>query len=274
MVAMPVSHGFDALGLGALERQWCRWLHRARRYGIKRYCARSGAQHRLRHRSLHSLLSYGSRYGRGVNSPIMRPFRPPAHEAVSACPTSWLEPEAALREKRGALRVESIPLPERSHGDLCHCQGVHQQSRNAPHRAVRLVKDAELAQQRRAVVVDPLAGQAISIVEREDAAERQLDLRSRSGQPAPRAQMLSADDHLEDDGARARMRAFNVNAQSWHRLQQLLIKSAHLIASDIMRVPRLVIAMCARSKGAHDGVEVMGVFMPHVLFDELEARRK
>src|SRR5262249_22019656 len=128
-------------------------------------------------------------------------------------------------------------------------------------------------QQRCAVVVDPLAGQAIIIVEREDAAERQRDLRSGSRQSAPRAEMLSADGHLEHDSGRARMRALDVDAQSRYGLQQFLIEPAHLIAADIMRAPRLVIVLCARAKGTHDAFEVMGIFMPHVLIDKLEACR-
>src|SRR5215831_16196716 len=35
--SMPPSHGFDVLSLRALERQWRRWLHRARRRSIKRH---------------------------------------------------------------------------------------------------------------------------------------------------------------------------------------------------------------------------------------------
>src|SRR5262249_23740446 len=54
MVAMPVAHGFQVLGISALERQGRRWLPRARRPGIKRdgTCGgaqESGAQHRPCH---------------------------------------------------------------------------------------------------------------------------------------------------------------------------------------------------------------------------------
>src|SRR5262249_37371719 len=81
-------------------------------------------------------------------------------------------------------------------------------------------------------------------------------------------------DHLEDDCARARVRALDVDTQSWHGLQQACVERTHLVAADIVRAPRLVIVVRSRPKGAHDGVEVMGIFMPHVLVDKLEARRQ
>src|SRR6267142_2958939 len=114
----------------------------------------------------------------------------------------------------------SIPLPPRfSQSDLRHRQRVCQQGGDTPKRTVRLVKDAQLPKERRAVVVDPLARQALGIVECKDPAERKLDLSAGCRQPAPRSQVLSANDDLEHDGGVAGVSMQHVNPQSGQRLQ-------------------------------------------------------
>ena len=88
----------------------------------------------------------------------------------------------------------SVLFPDLLHEDLCH-RLVDAKCGDALQRAVRLVKDAKLAKERGAVVIDTLAGQTITILERVDAAER-LDLGPRCarddkfGAPGTRRRLL------------------------------------------------------------------------------------
>src|SRR5215470_16326952 len=92
----------------------------------------------------------------------------------------------AVDEASGSL---SVPLPDLPHENLPHREWVHQQGGDAPQRAVGLVKDAQLPEQRCPVVVDPLTGQAFIIVECKDPAKRKLDLSTGWRQPAPRPEV-------------------------------------------------------------------------------------
>lgn len=56
-----------------------------------------------------------------------------------------------------------------------HRQRVAEGGENPPEPARRFAEKTELAENRRAVVIDALALQAIALVEREDPAERELD---------------------------------------------------------------------------------------------------
>jgi hypothetical protein len=65
----------------------------------------------------------------------------------------------------------SVLFPDLLHEDLCH-RLVDAKCGDALQRAVRLVKDAKLAKERGAVVIDTLAGQTITILERGRRAAR------------------------------------------------------------------------------------------------------
>src|SRR5262249_20797830 len=157
--------------------------------------------------------------------------------------------------------------------NLSHGQWVRQQGGDASDRAVWLTKNAKLPKQRCPVVVDPLARQAFALVECINSAQRKSDLCAGRWQPTPWAKMLSANDDLEDDRGVAGVSMQHVNPQSGQRLQQSLVKRTHGVASNVVRVPWLVVIVRGAAKGRHDGFKVMIVLMPDVLVDKLEACR-
>src|SRR5690349_17404463 len=72
---------------------------------------------------------------------------------------------------------------------------------------LRFMKDAELAQDRRAVVVDSLAREAVIGAESVDSAERDLNAPSGGRKSAPWTQVGTANDDFKDDGIVGRMPA-------------------------------------------------------------------
>src|SRR5215203_5291661 len=83
--------------------------------------------------------------------------------------------------------------------DARDCEGVRQDSGDAAQDALRFVEHAELAQHRRAIVIDPFAGEPVRRVEREDAAEREFDRAAGRWQAPPGALVPPRNDGLQND---------------------------------------------------------------------------
>src|SRR5262249_13560644 len=113
--------------------------------------------------------------------------------------------------------------------DARHGEGVRQHGGDAPAQAFGLVKYPELSQHGGAVVIDPLAGEPVAIVEGVDAAQRELDLPARGGEPAPGARMPPANDLLENDGVLACVPVPDIDVQVGHGVQQLRVEGANLL---------------------------------------------
>jgi hypothetical protein len=77
----------------------------------------------------------------------------------------------------------------------------------------RLVENPELPVDRRAVVVDPLSSEPISVIECVDRTERVLDAPSRAGEAAPRADMGASDPDFQDDRLLAHVSPLDVDDQ-------------------------------------------------------------
>src|SRR5262249_5190385 len=122
-----------------------------------------------------------------------------------------------------------------------HGDGMHQRGRDASTPAVGLVEYPELLQHAGAVVVDLLAGEPMSFVECEHPAERKLDRATGGRKSAPNPQMSPANDHLEHDSTFGRMALADIDLQVRHRSQHLRIEGAHLVAAQVVSVPRFVV---------------------------------
>src|SRR2546426_5521222 len=109
-----------------------------------------------------------------------------------------------------------------------------------------------------------LAGQPIIRVEREHAAQRECEPAPGRREPAPRAQVTSANDRLQDDGLVAGMAALHVDMQVGDSAQQLPIERTDPVVTGVMRIPRLVVVTRRRAERPHDAVEVVLVFPPDV----------
>ena len=107
--------------------------------------------------------------------------------------------------------------PQDSH----HRARMHHDRIDATPKAVRLMKDAELAEHCSAVIVDLLAYKPVVFVEGVDAAERELNMTAGRRQTAPRAQMVSADNGFQNDCGFANVTPLHVDLQVGHGAQQL-----------------------------------------------------
>src|SRR5262249_7347558 len=96
--------------------------------------------------------------------------------------------------RRSLRTIEAFARDDPRHGE-----GMHQRGGDASTPAVGLVESPELLQHAGAVVIDLLAGEPISFIECEDAAEREFDRATSGGQSAPGPEMSPANDHLEHD---------------------------------------------------------------------------
>src|SRR5262245_50945771 len=142
---------------------------------------------------------------------------------------------------------------------------------DTPPKAFRLVKDTQLSQHRRAVVIDHLAGKAIIAVESEDSAQRKFDLAAGCGKSAPGPEVPPTDDRLQNDAFLARMSPSHVDLQIGHCVQQLRIKFPNLFMTRVMRAPWLVIIAGLLAKGSQDAIKIVRIFKPDMLLYELQS---
>ena len=79
--------------------------------------------------------------------------------------------------------------------------GMSGECRDASHRALRFVEDAELPQDRGTVVIDFLASQTVVGVEGVNATERDINAPPGGRQTAPFTQMRAPDSHFQNDSS-------------------------------------------------------------------------
>ena len=139
--------------------------------------------------------------------------------------------------------------------------------------ALRLVEDAELSQHRRPVVIDFFSRQAVVGIEAVHATEREFDTPSGGRKAPPRAQVRSANDHLQKDGIAGNVPALYVNPQVGQSPHELLIKPAHSIGSAIVFVPGLVVVLRGFAKGPEHAFQVMLVLQSDMFFNDGDAGR-
>jgi hypothetical protein len=118
---------------------------------------------------------------------------------------------------------------------------MHRDGTDATPEAVRLTKDAELAEHGGAVIVDLLAREPVVFVERVNAAERKLDMKAGRRQAAPETPVVPANDDLEHDRCFAGVAPLHVDLQVGQGAQQVGIERTDAVAADIMGIPRLVV---------------------------------
>src|SRR5262249_26229453 len=122
------------------------------------------------------------------------------------------------------------------------------------------MEDSQLPENRSAIVVDLLSGQAIVSVEGVNTAERNLDSPSGCGQSSPVAEVRPANNYFDYDGIIADMRVFHLNNQIWQRRHQLRIETADAGNALVVLFPSFVYIASCMSEGQENAFKVMRVF--------------
>ena len=116
-------------------------------------------------------------------------------------------------ETIGRCKDAILSPPNHSPQDLRHRHRMHHDGIDPAPKAVRLMKDAELAEHGGAVIVDLLARKPVVVVERVNAAKRKLDVTAGRRQASPGAQVAPADDDFEHDRCFAGVAPLHVDLQ-------------------------------------------------------------
>jgi hypothetical protein len=133
-----------------------------------------------------------------------------------------------------------------------------------------LVKDAELAQDGAAIVVNSLSGEAIITVERVHPAKWELNPSSGGGEAAPGAEVRPANHNLHQDRFVGHVAPLNVDHEIGQRSHQLSVKSSDAVPALMVFIPRLIVVLRGIAKGSKNAFEIMLVLAPYVLFDQCD----
>ena len=105
---------------------------------------------------------------------------------------------------------------------------------DASAKAFRLVKYTELSQDRRAVVINSLTGQAVFVSKCENSAQWKLDWAPGCRKSAPCPNVPPTNDGLQNDALGAHVPAQDINFQVRQRAQQLFIEVSNLLVPHIV----------------------------------------
>ena len=139
--------------------------------------------------------------------------------------------------------------------------------------AARLVKNAELPENRTAIVVDPFTRQTIIGVKRVDPTQRKLDAPSGRRQASPTTKVCPANHDFDQDGLLRHMPALNRDLQIRQRLHELLVERADSIPPGIVFLPGLVIVMRGIAEGSKNAFQIVSVLKANVLLNNGKPRR-
>src|SRR6266540_42021 len=95
-----------------------------------------------------------------------------------------------------------------------------------------LVEEAELPQHRATVIVDALARQAVTGVERVDPAKREFQPSARRWQAAPRSKMRTPDGDLHHQAFGCHVPVLHLNCQIGQRAHDLCVIRSHAFAAS------------------------------------------
>src|SRR6202041_3750751 len=135
------------------------------------------------------------------------------------------------------------------------------------------MKNAELSQHRRPVVVDFFSGQTILGVERVHPAKGEPDSPPGRRKAAPLPEVRTANHDFDKNRIVCDMPALYADFQVRQCSHQLLIKPAHPVSALIVFTPRLVIVARSIAEGLQNTFKVMLVLKSNVLLDKRDTRR-
>jgi hypothetical protein len=133
------------------------------------------------------------------------------------------------------------------------------------------VKNAQLPQDRSAVVVDFLAGQTVIGVEGVYAAEWERNSPPCRRKTTPRAEVRTADHDFNKNGVVRYMSSLYVDFQVRKRLHQLLIEQTDSLSALVVFVPGLIVVPSGIAEGAQHTLEVMFVLKSNMLLYDRDA---
>ena len=136
------------------------------------------------------------------------------------------------------------------------------------------MKHAELSQHNSAVVINPLSGQTVVVVEGVDTTQGKMDAPSRWREAAPAAKMRSTNDYFDNDRLIGDVHALDVDIEVRKCLHQPLVKGADTADSLVVLTPCLIVIVRSLPKSTKDAFQIVSVFEANVLFDQGNARRK
>jgi hypothetical protein len=109
--------------------------------------------------------------------------------------------------------------------------------------------------------------QTVILVERVDAAKRELDSASRGRKTTPPAEVSTAYQDFNENGVLCDMLALYLDFQVRQRFHKLLVEHANTAPAFVVFAPRLIIVPCSLAKGTENTFKVMLVFKSNVLFN-------
>jgi nitrite reductase/ring-hydroxylating ferredoxin subunit len=167
----------------------------------------------------------------------------------------------------GSLAQE-FPDESAGNGD-----GMGQQDTDLAQSSLGLMEHAELPEDGRTIVVNPLAGQAIVGVKRVHAAQGKFDSPSGGRQTAPIAEMSAANDDFHEDGVVCDVLTLDGYLEVGQGVHQLLVELPNSIAARVVLAPGLIVVARTFTEGAENAFEIVVVLEADVLLDEGDASR-
>jgi hypothetical protein len=145
--------------------------------------------------------------------------------------------------------------------------------RDLTHNALGLIENAELPQDRAAIVIDFFSSQPVIVVERIHPAEWELDSPACRGKATPRSEMSSANHDFHEDGIVRHVAPLYLDLQVRHCIHELLVKLANAIPALIVFAPRFVIVARTIAEGAENPFQVMLVLKSDVVLNQRDSRQ-
>ncbi len=134
-----------------------------------------------------------------------------------------------------------------------------------------LVEDAELPQNRAAIIVNPFTGQTIVAVKRVNAAKREFDSPPGGRKATPVAEVCSANHDFNENGVLCDMPALDRDLEVGQRLHQLLVKQTDSFRARVVFAPRLVIVARGFAERAENAFKIVVVLKANVLLHNGDA---
>ena len=134
-----------------------------------------------------------------------------------------------------------------------------------------LVEDAELPQDRPAIIVNPFTGQTIVGIKRVHAAKRELDSPPRRRKAAPAAEVCAANHDFNENGLLCHMPALDRDLEVRQRLHELLVKQTDTVPARIVFAPRLIIVARSFTERAENAFQIVVVLKANVLLNNGDA---
>src|SRR5262249_650060 len=151
----------------------------------------------------------------------------------------------------------SLPTKNLAYESPGNRHRMSRQRRKLSKNALKFVKDAQLPQHRRPVVVDLLSGQSILGVEGVDAAQRNLNAAACRRKAAAGAEMSSANQNLDQDGNFGNVLTLHLDFEVGQRGHELLVEPANPIPSLVVLAPRFVIVARSFAEGPKHTFQIM-----------------